>query len=102
MIAAAVAVCSCSFQQKQDAAPANEVKPKANPENHAKETKSPERPRPVTSSNTGSFSSSYSPGEEDNPLPVSLPGERRGALRTPDMPKSLPLTIEGKVNPDVQ
>lgn len=28
----------------------------------------------------------------------TLPGEKRGNLRIPDMPTTLPLTIEGKIN----
>lgn len=38
-------------------------------------------------------------GFDDAPLPVGpLPGDLRGNLRTPDMPSSLPMSVDGKIN----
>lgn len=39
-------------------------------------------------------------GLDDIPVPLGpLPGDLRGNLRTPDMPSTLPMSVDGKINP---
>lgn len=101
MIAGLLCLNSCSFFQKS---PEKDVETVA-----AKTEKS--NPQPVASPMTP-VSSPAQPVQrpllndllEDDPYaPVELlPGDRRGGLRTPDLPTTLPLTLDGKINEESQ